>query len=145
MTLALLALLAPAVAVVAQTSPENIDFGDAAKLYGVAAPFALLCLAMVLWQRKELAAKDATIDALHLKIEERDRAATERERQLVAGLGPRIYDAAQLFREGADVAARVPSAPPLDKRVEQLTAAVEDLIEHMEPRPPDPRPGDGAR
>lgn len=128
-------LLVPGLALLAQTAPVELDFGDALKLYGVAAPFALLCLAMVLWQRKEIADLRGTIREKDGDIADLNRDRLDRERQLVAGLGPRIFDAAQLFREGADVAARVPPADDrLDERIEQhLAGAVERLIGRMAP------------
>ena len=118
--------------------------------YGIAAPFALLCLALAWLFRKErdqaraeataeCDKKDIEITRLHARIEEQQKEALQREQQLVAGLGPRIYDAALLYREATGLAEQVsvapvppPAAPPaIDRRLDDLAAAVERLVEGM--------------
>lgn len=114
--------------------------------FGIAAPFAALCFWMVLQTRKdhkdaaaehaaELAKKDAEITRLHGRVEGLQAEALQREQQLVAGLGPRIYDAARLIRESTGLAEQVaaPPAPagPGDRRLAHLTALVERLVDGM--------------
>lgn len=129
--------------------------------FGIAAPFAALCFWMVLQTRKDhkdantahvtematrqsehhgdLDKKDAEIARLHAKVEELQREALQREQQLVAGLGPRIYDAARLFHEGNKQLAEQVTAPPLppaapagvDRRLDELTELVERLVSGM--------------
>src|SRR5436190_11131395 len=94
---------------------------SALAVYGIAAPFALLCLFAAFLFRKErdaaraeaitalaaataaanaaTAARDARIEELHAQIEALHEEAARNAQQLVTGLAPRIYDAALLYRE----------------------------------------------
>jgi hypothetical protein len=134
MTLALALLL-----VLAQEAGPSVDVGSALALYGIAAPFAALCF----WQ---LITAQRDVRALRLEVADLQKAALQREQQLVAGLGPRIYDAAQLFREGTELASRPPPpAAPDDDRVEHLARSVELLIQRMEAGGPPAGTDDRAR
>lgn len=145
----LLLLVAPGPVVVAQAG-EVADTSNALAVYGIAAPFAALCLILAFLFRKErdqarteatveCDKKDVEIARLHAKLEEQAKEQLQREQQLVAGLGPRIYDAALLYREATGLAEQVatppkpvsPPAPPVDKRLDELTTLVEQLVKGM--------------
>lgn len=150
----LIVALAPGPALLAQAA-EAVDIGWL-QAFGAAAPFAALCF----WQMnraqkkqdeaeakhaEECAKRDAEISRLHGRIEEQAKEALQREQQLVAGLGPRIYDAALLYREATGLAEQVstpprpvapPAAPPdVDRRLDELTATIEQLVKGMGQQP----------
>lgn len=107
--------------------------GSALAVYGIAAPFALLCLLLAFLFRKERDDWRSKAEEKDERIELMHQEALKREQALVSGLGPRIYDAALLYREGTRMAEQVAAAPPapVEQRLDELTHAVDRLIDGM--------------
>lgn len=105
--------------------------------FGAAAPFAALAFWQMTRAQKRLDEKDtehaAEVRELRRENADLQKAALQREQQLVAGLGPRIYDAALLYHEGNKLAEQVSTPPPaapatVDHRLDDLTKLVERLV-----------------
>lgn len=81
------------------------------------------------WQYKQVqkALEDEHAEATRLRevIEGMHKEGLQREQQLVAGLAPRVYDAALLYREREAVAPRPHDLDDLAERLNHLT----DLME----------------
>lgn len=107
---------------VAQAAPSGLDGGTLVVAYGAAAPFAALCM----WR---MFRADARADRLETKVDELNAAALRREQQLVAGLGPRLYDTALLVSEAAKAPA--PVDPHVAAQLDELTNAVRSLADGM--------------
>lgn len=143
MTILLLLGLAPAYRYLFATSHDSMDLSWLAD-FATAAPFAALAFWQMVRAQSRLEAQEAKheteVDRLHAKIEELQKAALNREQQLVAGLGPRIYDAALLYEKTTEVAKRAvqppsvlpPAAPAsVDHRLDELTELVGRLVAGM--------------
>lgn len=115
--------------------PETTDAASALAVYGIAAPFAALCLVLAFLFRKERDAARQEVKERDDRIEAMHREALQREQQLVSGLAPRIYDGALLYREGTRVAeqaaATAPAVEAAGVRIDELASKLDRLIDGM--------------
>ncbi len=149
--LTLLLLGGPAL-VIAQEATQDFDWVEFLERFGF--PLSALVLLLVTgarrvwvwgWQLKaveaESVARAVRIAALETEIGRLHDAQLHREQQLVAGLAPRVYDAALLYRETAEHLAEPAAAPPpADMAYGELVGLVKQLAEKLD-RPGDPDPG----
>jgi hypothetical protein len=106
-----------------QTTGGDIDL----TAYGVAAPFAAICLWLMVRAQKEVVELRAEVRSLNA-------AMLKREQDLLAGLAPRLYDSALLYREGNRSAAEVSRAAPQTAEpdaLRDLSSKVDDLIRRI--------------
>lgn len=114
---------------------EVTSASGALLLYGIAAPFAALCLVLAFLFRKERDAKATELQKALDRIESMHEEALKREQQLVTGLAPRIYDGALLYREGTrmaeQAAATAPAVAAAEQRLDELAGKLDRLIDGM--------------
>lgn len=116
--------------IVAVADATGLDVGTMIVSYGVAAPFAGLCLLQL--QRTQKRA-----DAAEAKVEMLQTAAVEREREFAMRLAPLLYDGALLYQRGnerlAQGIAQSP-APADDDELHALRSSVEELLRKLSER-----------
>lgn len=126
-------------AVFAVAADSGIDVGTMIASYGIAAPFAGLCL----WQMRSSATK---LDAALAKVAELQDDAVKRERDFAGRVAPLLYDSALLYRQGNERLTQGINAPtpaPSDNEdLHRLSNSVAELLRRMGERDPhDPSPG----
>lgn len=115
--------------VLGAADPGGFDVGTMIASYGIAAPFAGLCL----WQMQRLQKK---LDASETKISDLQAQAVEREKEFATRLAPLLYDGALLYQRGNErLAAGLSSQEPADAEVRNLRKSVEELLRRMEENP----------
>lgn len=105
--------------VLADATSGGLDVGTMLVSYGVAAPFAGLCL----WQMRSREAELVKVRAENSALQ---AAALEREKDSTLRIATLLADAGRLYRQGNEVLAQHPSAD--HEEMQALNASVQALL-----------------
>lgn len=113
----------------AAESNGGLDVGATLVAYGVAAPFAALCLVQLQRLQRKLDERDAQIERLN-------QAALDRERDVSMRVAPFLHDAAQLYQRGNEQLAKglqsqTPPAPASPAELAELTSDLHELVQRL--------------
>lgn len=78
----------------------TLDWTPILASFGVAGPFAAVCLL-------QMNRAQAKVEKLEAKVDDLQAAALQRERENVARLSPIVYDSALLYKQGNEYASKV--------------------------------------
>ena len=109
-----------------------LDIGTMLASYGIAAPFAGLCLLQMSRVQKKSDEKDDVIAEKDAKIERLQNEAVHREKEFASRLAPLLLDGAQLYRQGNERLARsVPPAVAGEQDIHELAEQIANLAEQL--------------